>query len=186
MTLTPDEEVRIILEYFALLSADHLAHDYGGAGMIREILMTQAGLPRNKTVPFTYVKASPTKAIINFHQPGKGSVRSSYSIDKARSLYIMCLMIKANKITLPDFESSHEVTEDLISLVEDRKDTPMGHEIFFISRNPKIPDDFAHSLNFGASAIWHHNQSYPNLAEAHQLKLTAEQAELYSPNIPMP
>ena len=186
LTLEPEEEIRILLEYIALLKPDHIAHDYGGAGMIRELLMTQAGISRSMTVPFTYVKASPDKAIINYHQPGKGSVRSSYSIDKSRSLYILCLMIKARRVTLPDYESSHEVTQDLLSLIEDRKDTPSGRELFLITRNPKLPDDFSHSLNFACSAIWHRNQSYPNLAEAHQLRLTAEEAEVYSPSAPDP
>jgi hypothetical protein len=82
---------------------------------------------------------------------------------------------------LPEYESSKDITHDLLALMEDRRDVPSGADIFLIRRNAKLIDDFAHALNYGCIAIWHAFQCYPDLSKLVAIKLTPQQMNFANP-----
>ncbi len=175
----PIEEARLLAQLANLFNAAYIAHDYTGAGYLREAMLVQAGIPTGHFTPFTYV-VHPAKSVITWNA-ATGGARASYSIDKARSLMVLCAMIKARKVTLPQWEYAGEVLSDLLALVESPREMERGNILFLITSKPKTPDDFAHALNFACSALWHARQAYPNLAEAARFTIPADQLAMVDP-----
>jgi len=177
------EEAKILIDIFKAFRCYLFAHDFGGAGSIRETLMIQAGVPVDRIMPFVYVRAS-VKKMVEFKKPKDGSgERPYYSLDKARSLVLQATAIKAQTVLLPEYESSKNITHDLLALMEDRHDSPGGADIFLVRRNPKMTDDFAHSLNYGCVALWHAFNCYPDLSKLTAIKLTPQQANFADPKV---
>jgi hypothetical protein len=175
-----DEEARKLLFYFREAGCHYFAHDYGGAGSVRETLMIQAGLPMENILGFTYTRATARHMVV-YKAPPEGEARGFYSLDKARSLVLQAICLKSGVILLPEYESSKNVTHDLLSLMEDKHEMPKGSDIYLIRRHPKLPDDFAHALNYGCVAIWHTQQSYPDLSAIQGIKLSQEQMNFANP-----
>lgn len=166
--LRPEEEAAVLYRYFKNFECTLLAHDYTGAGNLREILMVQHGLPQGKVIPFTYATA-PKKDVITLHAPTDGS-RTSYVMDKPRSLVVLMNMIKIGKVSLPELRTDSNgqpnadtVMTDLLNLVEAPKEFDRSGTIYLISRAPGRPDDFAHALNYACSSIWYMKGGYPKL-----------------------
>jgi hypothetical protein len=178
-SLLPPQELRLILDRITQFNPRFIAHDYGGAGNLRESMLLQAGVPPEKIIPYTYVFSS-TKHVIRYNQPAKGS-RSSYSMDKPRSIVTLCTMMKAGKVLLPEWESSKDNTCDFLNIIEERQDRPKGHDIVLVNKVPETVDDFVHALNYACSSIWYSQQSYPNIAEAMHLKLSQEDINQITP-----
>ena len=184
MGSSPEEEAAYIMDLFRKMQCVYLAHDYGGAGYVRESLMRQAGLPDHQIIPYTYVHST-NKDVITYNPPSGAGTRFSYSIDKARSLAIMCAMVRAHKITLPNYEVAKQVVDDMLNLIEIPKELPRGNMMYLIGRAPKKPDDFAHALNYAASAVWYTRQSYPDLSTiSEKFKASKEKMELATPPDP--
>ena len=180
--MTHDEEARELIDMFKAFQCHFFAHDFGGSGSVRETLMIQAGLPMQKIVPFMYVRASVKKMIESAKI--RGGRRPYYTLDKARSLVLQAQCLKTQMIRLPDYDSSKAITHDLLALIEDKHDSPSGADIFLITRNPKMSDDFAHALNYGALAIWHIERCYPDLSKITKMKLTEDQKRFAQPPRP--
>jgi hypothetical protein len=175
------EEAKFLIDVFKAFNCYVFAHDFGGAGSVRETLMIQAGMPIERIVPFVYVRAS-VKKMVEYKRPQEGSgERPYYSLDKARSLVLQATALKAGTVLLPEYNTSKEITHDLLALMEDRHDAPSGSDIFLIRRNPKMTDDFAHALNFGCVALWHMFQCYPDLSKLTSIKLTPQQMNFAEP-----
>ena len=166
---TPIQECRYIMELFKLLNPTFVCHDFTGAGNIREALLIQMGMPKNRIMPFTYVGPN-NRPTIYWKPASEAGVRASYEIDKARSLLTLSQMFKAGKIRLPRYEQIAPFANDLLSLVEERNDDRPGADRTLISKVAESTDDFAHALNYGASGIWHALGTYPSLKEAAALE----------------
>lgn len=181
-TLPPEEETMWLLELIKKFTPHFVAHDYGGAGNLRELLMIQAGVPLEKIIPYTYV-ASAKKPVIYFEASNDAGTRSSYSIDKARSLVTLCTMMKAGKVLLPLREERDETDamNDLLTLNEDRQERPRGSDINLITKTAGTSDDTAHALNYACSCLWYSGNGYPDLAEAMKIKLSQADAARVSP-----
>lgn len=177
---THDEEAKELLRIFRGAGCHIFAHDYGGAGAVRETLMIQAGLPIERIANFSYVRAT-TRNIVTYKEPHQGELRGYYSVDKARSLVLQATCLKAGMILLPDYKTSHDVTQDMTNLLEDKHEMPHGSDIYLIRRKPKTSDDFAHALNFLCLAIWHTEKRYPDLSAIQGIKLTESQLSFSSP-----
>ena len=171
--LSPVEEVSHIISLFRKLRPTFIAHDYTGAGNLREVMLDNAGIPRNMIIPFSYTVMSDA-AIVKYNQEDQGS-RSSYSLDKPRSLVVTCTMIKAGKITLPKWtEDSMVILKDFLNIAQEVQERPRGSDIFLVVRKANQSDDIVHAANFTCSAIWQSLGKYPNLAEAMKFKMDAE------------
>lgn len=168
ITMSPQEEITYILSLFRRFSCKILAHDYGGAGSLRETLMLQAGLRPDKVMPCIYVR-SVAKPIVSAEPPTDKSTRYYYSVDKTRSLALLCAVIKAGMGHMPKWSDINDaepcIYEDFLALIESNIENVYGTDRYLITRDPKKPDDFCHSFNFACAAEWHHNQHYPNLAK---------------------
>ena len=171
LAMAHDEEAAKLLQIFRGAGCHLMAHDYGGSGSVRETLMIQAGLPVERILNFSYVHA-PVRHIVTYEKPRGNEMRGYYSMDKSRSLVLMATCLKSKTIMLPDYESSKEVTHDLLNLVEEKRDSMHGSDTYLIRRRPKTSDDFAHALNFACMAIWHSEQSYPDLSMVHGIKMS--------------
>ncbi len=174
------DEARILLDVYKAFQCHMFTHDYGGAGSVRETLMIQAGLPMKNSLPFSYVRAT-VKKMVEMHRPSGHQQRTYYTLDKARSLVLQATALKGGQIHLPEYNSSKIITHDLLALKEDRRESPGRAEIFLVTRNAKMTDDFAHALNFACIAIWHTFNCYPDLSRALEIKLTPSQADFVNP-----
>lgn len=188
--MSPWQETQYILELFKTFTPSVIAHDYGGAGAIRETLLLQAGIPLEKIFPCTYVCSS-DDAIVKYNKPTQG-FRSSYSLDKSRSIMVLCTMIKAGKVSFPSWDTiqnykvsnfEESLLQDFLYIHEDYIERPRGSAIVLIGTTPKKSDDFVHSTNYACSSIWYINQRYPNLAEALNIKLTIEDIQRIDPGL---
>jgi hypothetical protein len=178
--MTHDQEAKALLDFFRECGCQFFAHDYGGSGSVRETLMIQAGLPLNRIMGFTYVRAA-ARDIVVYVPPARGEIRGYHSLDKARSLVLQAVCLKSKLILLPQFDTAKDVTCDLLALMEDKHNTPAGSDVYLIRRQPKLPDDFAHALNYACMAIWHTEGRYPDLSMVQDIKLTEAQLNFASP-----
>jgi hypothetical protein len=179
-----DQEAKELLNLFREGACHWFAHDFGGAGSVRETLMIQAGLPLKNILGFSYVKASTNRNMVVYHPPAIGEIRGYHSLDKSRSLVLQAVCVKGKMISLPEYESSKNITHDMLALMEDKHEMPGGSDIYLIRRQPKMSDDFAHSLNFGSIAIWHTEQRYPDLSAIQGYKLSQAQLDIAAPQNP--
>ena len=177
--LKPEEESEILRRYMSDFKCHFMAHDYTGAGYLREVIMVQAGVPQNKFIPFTYA-VSPKKDIISRHKPTDGA-RMSYIIDKPRSLSVLVNMIKSKKVSLPVIRKDNPVITDLLNLVEDPREMAKGNILYLITKAAGKPDDLAHALNFAASAIWFSRGRYPTLAQTQKYLIPKDILEQVDP-----
>lgn len=177
---THDDEANALLRLFKEGCCHYFAHDYGGSGSVRETLMIQAGLPIDRIMNFVYVRAT-ARNMVHWHPPHPNEMRGYFALDKARSLVLQATCLKGSVILLPEYESSKNVTHDLLALLEDKHEMPGGADIYLVRKQPKLQDDFAHSLNYGAVAIWDRTGRYPDLSSIQGIKLSAQQLSLASP-----
>jgi len=175
-----DEEARRLLYIFTESGCQFLAHDFGGAGSVRETLMIQAGLPTERIIPFMYVRAV-TRDIMYYEPPKIGEMRGYYKLDKARSLVLQAVCLKSGMILLPEYDSAKNLTSDFLALVEEKHEMAAGADIYLIRRAAKQSDDLAHSVNFGCAALWHYSRCWPDISKAERFKLSAEQLNLAEP-----
>jgi hypothetical protein len=180
ISMARDMEISTILDYFRRSSCHFIAHDYGGSGDVREAILIQAGMPTDRIVNVGYVTA-PTRNIFYWSAPVHGEIRGYFALDKTRSLVLQAYCLKGGLIALPEYESSKDVTRDMLNLIEERKEVPRASDLVLIRRRPKFADDFAHALNFGCAAIWHKEQKWPDLTVLKNLQLTQEQLTFAKP-----
>jgi hypothetical protein len=187
----PREEIQEIIRIISQFKPMFIAHDYGGAGNIRESTLLNAKVKAKLLIPYTYCMA-PTQNVIRYVKAKKGS-RSHYLIDKPRSIRVLCAMMKANKVRIPNYDSCREETvegeeinmlDDFLNLVEERRERLAGSDMILVGCKLNKPDDIVHAVNFACSCIWRTNGKYPNLAEAAQLKFTEEELANYEPEDP--
>ena len=182
---THEEEARRIMEVYRDAACHFLAHDYGGSGSVRETLIIQAGIPIDRILNFVYVRAT-TRNIVYYNMPVRNELRGYYSLDKARSLVLQATVLKAGAAWLPEYESSKDITHDLLNLMEDKHEMPSGSDVFLVRKRPKSTDDFAHAFNYALMGIYHTEQAYPDLSMLQGIKLTEEQLRLAAPPHPIP
>jgi len=56
-------------------------------------------------------------------------------------------------------------------LVEDKTDSRIGRDIYTIIRKANQPDDFAHTVNMGACALWYKAGKWPDMSIAHKYEI---------------
>lgn len=167
-------EAKIVIHRYQAFGCSLLAHDFGGAGALRETLLIQAGFPIKMLFPVSYTMATAAD-MVTYKPPSAVSTRWYYSVDKARSLMLLCQIIKHRQLRFPAFESWRDLADDFLALVEDIRQLPRQSDIFLISRKKNQSDDFVHAINLACLAHWHSHQRYPNLASVMGIKISPEQ-----------
>ena len=185
--LTPHdhmEEARQLMRIYQMFDCQLFAHDYNGAGSLRETIAIQAGVPINRVVPIVYTRSA-WQNIMTFHQSDDHHSRKFWLVDKARSLQLLCQCIKMVHMRLfkHDYvsEENRGLQHDFLSLMENKVETARGPDVYMIQRNPHFPDDFAHAVNFAACSIWNETKVWPNIAELANLQLTVKQMDAVNP-----
>jgi hypothetical protein len=169
--LTPHEHILEAHEcrrYFHLFECHFLAHDYTGAGDLRETILIHEGrIDPERIIPIHYVGAV-KNAFVRYNPPNRLRSRGYYSVDKTRSLLLTIAAIKTMKIKFfqydyksPEFPG---LLHDFLGLVECKVPSARGSDIYTIQRHAQLPDDFAQAVNIGAVAIWHASEAYPDFS----------------------
>jgi hypothetical protein len=185
--LTPHDhlgEARECLKVFNAFKCNFLAHDYTGAGSLRETFINHAGVPLNKIVPIAYVRTA-SRDLMSMHPASRQHPRDYHLLDKARSLQLTCNCIKLKQIRFfqYDWKAKEDpgLLHDFLALIENKVETAHAGDMYTIIRNPMFKDDFAQAVNIGASALWHATGSWPNIANLAHLQLTEAQLHAAAP-----
>jgi hypothetical protein len=161
------QEAGMVKEAAGLAGVDWVAHDYGGAGDVRESILVKLGYPLERVCPFTYMAMAPDKSIVDFNDPGNNGSRRFWSLDKARSLLLLCELIRAGYIIFPPYEGEMKhMMNDFLSIFEETKDSPRGRGMRLVHRVVKQHDDFVHAVNFACMALYHATNFWPDVADA--------------------
>lgn len=186
--LTPHDhlrEAREIKRYWDMFRPNILAHDYTGAGSLRETFLIQAGLKASQVMPCMYVRSANQQPCYHV-APTMQHPRSHYRVDKSRSLLLTCAMIKCLRLRFfnRDYVSKEDtgLIRDFLALVEDKVTTMAAGEIYRISRQEGFTDDFAQAVNLGCVAIWYRTKSWPRLDMLAKYAITDEQLRASIPS----
>ena len=158
---------------------DFVAHDYTGAGTVRETVMVQAGFNLDRVLAVRLVRSA-SQDLLVYKPPTPINHRAHYSLDKTRSLLYTCQAIKLKQIRFFQYDWSSQdspgLISDFLALVENKTDSRLGSDIYTITRNTLLTDDFAQAVNIGAAACWHITDSWPNFAQLAGLSRAAQQS----------
>lgn len=163
--LSPADEAKYIIEMYKLFRCSMLVHDYGGGGYIRETTLTQSGFPIDHIMPVSYVR-SIHAPIINPQPANNNRFRWSYSVDKTRSLSLLCAIINNGQMAFPKWNNySETLYTDFLALIETYSQSSIGNSTYLILADPTKACDLPHAINFACMGEWYADGSYPNLAE---------------------
>lgn len=161
-------EAHEIKQWVDLFKCDFTAHDYTGAGTVRETILHQVGIEPARILPMQYVRAA-TKGLLTFVPATQLHPRNYYRVDKTRSLLYTCQAIKLNLINFFRYDYKNDdnpgLMRDFLALVENKTESRLGGDIYTITKNPMLIDDWAHAVNLGTMACWHVNEAWPNFGE---------------------
>jgi hypothetical protein len=184
-SMPPAAQAAELLKMVSMYGPSVFAHDYTGMGWLFETLGFGTSLDPNIIYPFTY-GYSPNREVIYSNVGEKGS-RASLHLDHTRSLFAMFTAIKAGKIKLPDYDlqrnpdNGTRPVDDLLAVFAERKPSVRGGDVLTIKKDSGHSDDFAHAINFLASACWYRAGSYPAMPETTnngtRLRLSPEETE---------
>lgn len=179
--LTPHDhlgEAKECLKLYNTFKCHFIAHDYTGAGSLRETFINHAGVPLNRLIPIAYVRTA-HRDLMSLHVATRQHPRDYHLLDKARSLQLTCNAIKLKVIKFFQYDyidaDNPGLLCDFLALIENKVETAHAGDVYTIIRNPTAKDDFAQAVNIGACALWHSTGSWPNLSNIASLMLTAEQ-----------
>ena len=160
--LAEAEQVRRVVSRF---NPTLVAHDYTGAGSLRETFLVQSGMSIDRLVPVAYC-ASARRGIMTHIPASDVHPRDHYQMDKTRSLQYTTSALKLGKIRTFEYDNqgsqSPGLLHDFLALVDEKSETGVG-EVYKIVRQPGFSDDFAHAVNIGVNSIWATN-GYPDFA----------------------
>lgn len=185
--LTPHDhigEARECLEAFNVLRCHFLAHDYTGAGALRETFIHHAGIPLNKLIPIAYTRTG-KRDIMSLHAATRQNPRDFHMLDKARSLQLTCNCIKFKILKFFKYDHINAddpgLLHDFLALIENKVRTAHAGDLYTIIRNPMFKDDFAQAVNIGCCALWHATGSWPNIASAANSQASLAQLDAAAP-----
>lgn len=185
----PMQEVQLILKVAAALRCSHLAHDYTGAGALREQFLFNAGVPQSSVIPIAYT--GPTSGTLMRHVEATDyHPRHYYQVDKPRSLALLCHQIREQQISFFEYDyktpDNPGLLHDFMSLIEEKSDSRGGRDLYTILRNPKTnaPDDFAHAVNVACCSHWHMSRKWPDLAAVSHMQVPEELRSVINPPRP--
>jgi len=184
--LTPNDhareagQVRLMIER---LRPHFVAHDFNGAGALRETLLVQAGVHPGLLQGFVYGTVATHKRL-DYVSGELGDVRPHYRLDKTTSILLTIEAIKRGLVRFFKYDNRGEkdpgLVEDFLALTEEKVETG-GTDRYIIRRLTAFPDDFAHAVNLGAIALWHATQRWPDLATGGKASPAADQGGEFEP-----
>ena len=173
-------EAREVMHWMRVFGCDMIVHDYTGAGVVRETVMVQAGFDLERVMPIQYVRAAASN-LIRYVPATPLHNRAHYRLDKTRSLLYTFQAMKLQLVRSFAYDYINDddpgLMSDFLALVEEKTESRLAGDIYTITRNPMLTDDFAQAVNIGCAAIWHMH-GWPNYAEAASIgRITSSQLE---------
>lgn len=173
------------MKWSTKFKCDFVAHDYTGAGTVRETVMVQAGFNLDRVLAMRLVRSA-SQDLIVYKPPTAINHRAHYSLDKTRSLLYTCQAIKLKQIRFFQYDWSSQdapgLIADFLALVENKAESRLGGDIYTITRNTLLSDDFAQAVNIGCAGLWHINEAWPNFAQLAGIgRISARQAAAEEP-----
>ena len=161
---SPTDEAQYIASMFREFRCTRLAHDYCGAGYVREETLMDCGVPPDLLAPMYYVGAA-TRDVISYVPPSETNLRPYLSLHKARSLQLMTTLINAGYYRFPKFDSwnnpAKSYGDEFLALVQEQRPRASG-ESFVVIKKKGRADDLAMALNYASWAAWYAVQQYPS------------------------
>lgn len=155
------------MKWSNFFKCDYVTHDYTGAGTVRETVMVQAGFNLDRVMAMRLVRSAAQDLLV-YKPPTEINHRAHYSLDKTRSLLYTCQAIKLKQVRFFQYDWASQdmpgLISDFLALVENKADSRTSSDIYTITRNTLLTDDFAQAVNLGCAALWHINDAWPNFA----------------------
>ena len=180
-------EAEGIIKIMAAWRCTHLVHDFGGAGEIRETILIHAGVPAIRMIPIAYDRASVGAMMRRKDYNPHTSQRMHYRVDKARSLVLLCDLIRHGWITFFAYDykgvAQSGLVHDFLGLTEDMVDSRLGGTIYTVIRSTQAtnPDDFAQMCNIGMCAHYWIRGKWPDMKQVTNTQITKEMLAAIEP-----
>ena len=179
-SLTPHDhpyEAKIILSVIQHFHCNVMAHDYTGAGALRETFVNQAGFPTDRIAPLV-MRGATQSNIIQWKPAGNLNPRGTYLVDKSRALLLTCNQIRNGNLRFfqDDYKDSEDqgLIRDFVSLVEDKTETRVGRDLYRIIASDGRTDDFAQAVMMGSLTLWHMTGNWPNIAGTEHMRINED------------
>jgi len=171
--LTPEEEADKVSHIFSSVKGYMLAHDYTGAGFVREsVLLGRHPYLRNKIYPFAYVFRT-GKQLVSYQESGS---RRSANVDKTRSLLLTFNAIRSRRLRLPKFNVNNptEPALELLNIVERPQEFSKASikDVYILQRAAGRYDDAAHAINIGYIALCDITDTWPDFSVDPKYEMT--------------
>jgi len=163
---TPHDHIREakeILYWYNIFKPTVVAHDYTGAGSLRETLLIHAGIPFNRIMPMRYVAQN--KGVTCRYVPGTDQhPKPCWHIDPNRGMQLVCATIKFKQIRMfaDDFDPNTNtgLLRQFLSLAEEYADEFVS-KVYQIVCEPGYRDEFPQCVMLGCIAIWQRLNRWP-------------------------
>jgi len=164
--LPTDQEALFIKKMATDFGVDFIADDYCGAGEAKEVILLHTGFPSNKLMPIAYVPSRTGKMMEYVAAEDKIS-RPYIKVARTKSLTIMAALINNGYYKFPKFESwdAKEYPNNLLSLVQEKRDSTRGPASYFITHKPNRSDDLAHAINYASVGYWFVTKNTPDFSK---------------------
>ena len=183
--LTPEQEASIVESVASDFRVDLIAHDYTGAGFMREAFFVQAYPEwRSALFPVSY-SFKPNADLVTSSASGS---RASYTIDKSKSLLLTMSCIKHGVLTVPWFDPLDAAAPqlDFLAIVEHKNKledvegnvVQRRSEVYLLDKVAGVRDDAAQAANIGFIAACHTLGQYPVISYDSKFDITEEQRKL--------
>lgn len=165
--LTPNEhmrEAREVLNYMRLFKPHFIAHDFNGAGRLRQTLMVQMGVAPEKIICVEYDRGT-ARELVKYVPATDLMPHARHRVNRTGTLLTTINAIKYGKLRFFQHDNKSEdnpgVINDFLALTEEKVESATVGDHYLIRRLSAFPDDFAHAVNYATTAIWHSTQSWP-------------------------
>ena len=137
-------------------------------------------------MPIAYGRATKSD-FIQYVPPSRINPQGYFRVDKPRSLLYTIHGLKLGIIRTFKYDGTEGrggLMTDFLSLFEEKVDTHLAGPVYRICRQKGMSDDFAHAVNFAATALWYQTDSFPDLASAASVaRISAELAAAAGPTV---
>lgn len=174
------EEAMECMRHFKGFKPKLFAHDFTGAGSLRETVMVRQGFPQKLIVPFWYVRSSKQK-IVRAIKPTKQNPRRYFQIDKARAMLQVIAGIKTGAVRFFRYDYHDRDDPGLIRhflALTERKNEENEFTLqpsYSIGRYPGRSDDFAQMVMLACACLWERHNCWPSLEVSEHMRLTRDQ-----------
>lgn len=182
--LTPEQEASIVNRLASDFEVDMIAHDFTGAGFMREAFFLNV-FPewKGRMFPISY-SYKPTSDLVTVSSSGS---RTSYTIDKTKSLLMTIGCIKHSVLSIPWFDPLNAKAPqlDFLAIIEHEQKTGedgnTGNEVlrssqvYLLDKVAGVKDDAAQAVNIGFIAMCHILGTYPVISYDSKFDISEEQ-----------